>query len=72
MTLQSTAVYCLWSSAMYCIVYIPLQSSAIWNCGFSTIFQRAVTANICCSQVLWNLLGRFHTSKGGVDILLVD
>ena len=27
---------------MYCIVYIPLQSSAI--CGFSTIFQRAVTA----------------------------
>ena len=27
---------------------------------------------ICCSQVLWNLLGRFHTAKGGVDILLVD
>ena len=37
---------------MHCIVYIPLQSSAVGHCGFSTIFQRAVTAKFLQSGSL--------------------
>ena len=74
MTLQSTAVYCC--GHRLCIVLYCIYSIAVF--GYLTLwfFDNISTGSdsyICCSQVFfWNLLRRFHTSKGGVDILLVD
>ena len=60
----------LWSSAMYCIYSIAVFGYlTLW---FFDNISTGSNSYICCGQVLWNLLGRFHTSKGGVDILLVD
>jgi len=57
-------------SAMYCIYSIAVFGYLMAFRFFDISTGR--NSYICCSQVLWNLLGRFHTAKGGVDILLVE
>ena len=70
MTWQSTAVYCCGHRLLYCLYSIAVFGYlTLW---FFDNISTGSNSYICCSQVLWNLLGRFHTSKGGVDILLVD
>ena len=65
MTLQSTAVYCCGHRPMYCIVYIPVQSSANLTLWFFDNISTGSNSYICCSQVLWNLLGTIsHIERG--------
>ena len=72
MTLQSTAVYCC-GHRLCVVLYIFHCSLRLFDIVvFRQYFNGQYNSYICCSQVLWNLLRRFHTSKGGVDILLVD